>query len=177
MKTAFTFLEVIELIPLPIFLFSSTLIDQRIPHDWLGPFMAGSLVALLTTTILLYHQVLLNRLMVGINVYLVLGTIGLLTEHAWINQVYGTLKASGMLACIIIVGAVSLLVSPAGFIGITSPDRKMVTIFSFGLLLVSVLAFLLSFHFQGDRLYSELIPFLGLFAARKILQSRMPKPT
>ncbi|MDH5429606.1 MAG: hypothetical protein OEZ57_16425 [Nitrospirota bacterium] len=177
MKPSFTVFEILELIPLPIFLISAAWIDPQLPQDWLGPFVAGSLVAILTTTILLYNHVLLNRLMLGINLYLVIGSIGLVTQHAGINEVYGDLKASGMLAAIIIVGALSLVVSPAGFIGVLSQDRKMVVIFSLSLLLVAVLAFSASLYFQGDKLYSEIIPFLGLFAARKILHTKMPKPT
>lgn len=169
--------EFLELIPLPVFLITAAWIDPRIPQDWLGPFAAGSLVAILTTAILWYNHVLLNRLMLGINVYLVVGSIGLITKHTWINEVYGNLKASGMLVAIIIVGAISLVMTPAGFIGVTSPNRKIVTIFSVSLLLISVLAFSMSLYFQGNKLYSEVIPFLGLFAARKILHMKIPKPT
>jgi hypothetical protein len=115
--------------------------------------------------------------MLGINVYLVIGSVGLITKHAWINEVYGNLKASGMLVAIIIVGAISLVMTPAGFIGVPSPNRKMVIILSVSLLLISVLAFSMSLYFQGNKLYSEVIPFLGLFAARKILHMRMPKTT
>ena len=175
MKPSFTVFEILELIPLPIFLVSAAWIDPNIPQDWLGPFVASSLVALVTITILLYNRVLLNRLMLGINLYLIIGSIGLLTEHVWINAVYGNLKASGMLAAIIIVGVISLVMSPAGFIGVTSQDRKAVTHYSLSLLLISALAFSVSLYFQGDKLYSEVIPFLGLFATRKILHTRMPK--
>lgn len=164
-----------EVIPLPIFLIYATRIDQSIPQDWLGPFVASSIAALITTTIALLSKVTLNRLMVGINLYLIMGSFALLTEHDWLNQVYGELEASGMLAWIIFVGVVSLLVSPAGFIGVPSQNRKLVSIFSLSLLLIAVIAFLASFFFQGNKLYSEVIPFLGLFATRKILHSKMTK--
>lgn len=124
MKKPLVILGFIEALPLPIFLLYASLIDQRFSHNWQGPFVASSIVAILTTTILLCNKALLNRLMIGINAYLIIGSLGQLSEHVWINQVYEKFEASGMLAWIIIVGVISLLISPAGFIGVKSQDKK-----------------------------------------------------
>jgi len=97
MKKPLFILGFIEALPLPIFLLYGSLIDQHFSHNWQGPLVAGSIVAILTTTILLWNKVLLNRLMIGINAYLITGSLGQLTEHIWINQLYEYLEASGML--------------------------------------------------------------------------------
>ena len=162
-----------EALPLPVFLLYAALIDQSIPHNWLDPFLASSSIAILTTTMLLINKVPLNRLVIGISLYLIIGCFALLTNHTWLNEMYGRLEASGMLASIIIVGVVSLLVNPAGFIGVKSPDRKKVVLFSLALLLVALLAFFLSFSLQGNKLYSEVLPFIGLFAIQGLLRSQM----
>jgi len=113
-----------EITPLPISLLYAAGIDQSITQHWQGPFVVSSIVAMITTTILRCNKVLLNRLMIGINAYLITGSLGLLTNPDWTHQVYEKLKASGMLTWIIIVGVISLLISPAGFIGVNSQGRK-----------------------------------------------------
>lgn len=166
----------LEASPLPIFLLYAAFIDQSINQNWEGPFVASSIVALFTTTILLWNRIRFNRLFIGINLYLLIGTVSLLTKHVWLNHVYEILKASGMLAGILIVGTCSLLFSPVGFIGIPSQDKKKVLTFSLYLLLIAGIAFVCSLYFQGNKILSELIPFIVLFSAQRKLQSNMMKP-
>jgi len=103
---------------------------------------------------LIWNKILLNRLIIGINVYLIVGSFGLLTGQVWLNQLYGNMGAAGMLAVITIVGVVSLALSPEGFIGITSHDRKRVIMFSLYLLVVAQVAFLCSYYFLFSREYT-----------------------
>jgi hypothetical protein len=173
MKKSLLTFGLIEATPLPIFLISAALIDQRMLQNWQGPYFTSSIAALLTTTFLIWNKVPLNRLIVGINVYLIVGSFGLLTEHTWLNQMYTKMAAAGMLAVIIIVGVVSLALNPAGFIGVTSHDRKKVVMFSLYLLVVALVAFLCSYYFQGNKMYSEYAPFMVLFAVQGMLKSKM----
>jgi len=175
MKNSCVIFGLIEAIPLPIFLIYAELIDQSISQDWQGPYFTSSIAVLLTTTFLIWNKILLNRLIIGINVYLIVGSFGLLTEQVWLNQLYGNMGAAGMLAVIIIVGVVSLALSPEGFIGSTSHDRKTVIMFSLYLLVVAQVAFLCSYYFQGNKMYSEYVPFMVLFAVQGILKSKMIK--
>jgi len=175
MKKSLVMFGIMEAIPLPIFLIHAGLIDQSISQNWQGPFVTSSIAALLTTTILMLNKVPLNRLFISINVYLIIGSVGLLTDQIWLNQLYGKMGASGMLAWMIIVGTVSLLLSPLGFIGIKSQDRKKVIIYSLYLLLVVQIAFLFSFYFKGNKIASEYIPFISLFAIQGILKSKAMK--
>ena len=177
MKKSLIIFSLIEATPLPIFLFFSAFIDQSINQNWQGPFVASSIVAILTTTVLLWNRIRLNRLFIGINLYLLIGTVALLTHHVWLNHMYEILKASGMLAGILIVGTCSLLFSPAGFIGISSQDRKQVIIFSLYLLLITGIAFLFSLYFQGNKILSQFIPFIALFSAQRKLQTSMIQAT
>lgn len=173
MKKPFFLFGIVEAIPLPIFLIYAALIDQSISQNWRGPYIASSIAALITTTILKFNRVLLNRLFIGINIYLITGSLGLITDQVWLNQLYGKMEASGMLAWIIIVGGVSMLLSPAGFIGIQFHDRKKIINFSLYLLFAALLAFLFSFYFQGSKIYSEYMPFIMLFATQSILKFKV----
>ena len=120
MKKSFVIFGIVEAIPLPIFLIYAGLIDQSIPQNRQGPYLTSSIAALRTTTLLILSRVPLNRLIIAINVYLITGSFILLTKQVWLNQLYRKNEAAGMLAVIIIVCVISLLLSPAGFIGIKS---------------------------------------------------------
>ena len=74
MKKSFVKLGLTEALPLPICLIYAGLIDQHIPQVWKGPYFTSSITALLTTTFLILNKVTLNRLLIGINVYLIIGS-------------------------------------------------------------------------------------------------------
>ena len=61
------------------------------------PYLASSILAIAVSAFLLYQNVILNRLFLGINVYFISGTLGLIVHWSWINHLYGVLQASGML--------------------------------------------------------------------------------
>ena len=173
MKNFFMILRLIETAPLPVFVLSASMIDQSITQNWQEPLVLSSITALFTTTLLLANRVPLNWVIMGMNIYFVIGSFALLTRHAWLIQAYTTLEASGLFIGVLLVGTITLLWSPTGFIGISSEDRKSVVLFSLYLLLATLAAFLVSFNFQGNKIFSEYIPFIGLFAARSFLRSKM----
>ncbi len=173
-KTLFLF-AIMEALPLSVFLIYATSIDKSNFLNWLGPYLAGSIVAVVTTAVLIMKKVPLNRLFIGINIYFLTGCYGLLANKVWLNQLYARMQASGMLAWIIIVGVVSLLLSPAGFIGIKSSNRKKIIAFSLYLLLIAQLAYLVSLYFKGNKILSEFVPFIVLFATQGLLKSKLLK--
>lgn len=169
-STRLNLTKILESIPLPIFLIYSATIDKSLSQNWLGPYLASSIAALLATAILISKKIQLNRLFIGINLYLLSGSIGLLANLVWLNQLYGHLEAAGMLAWVIFVGLSSIGISPSGFIGVYSKDRKKIVISSLYLLLATLTALLVSLHFQGHWLYSNALPFVSLFAMHSMLK-------
>jgi hypothetical protein len=144
-------------------------------------------LGVLTTVWLLYVSAPINRLFIGINLYLVSGSAGLLFELNWLNQLYAQLQAAGMLAWIILVGVVTILFSDKGFIDVEYRTRKKVVIISLSLLLGAVMAFLMSFTFSSvsgsvsgsavsaaSRFLAELVPFVFLFSLQGFLKSKFP---
>ena len=164
---------VVEALPLPVFLICTGLIQPGASQDWLVPYLAATLTALATTLWLLSRQVTLNRLFIGINAYLLSGAIGLLTHQTWLNNLYGHLQAAGMLGWIVLVGALTTALSPVGFVGIRARTRRSTFIYSLLLLAVALAAFLTSYYFRGSKIFSELVPFIALFAAHSRLKSKL----
>jgi len=168
-------LTILEAIPLSAFLLYIRNIDTEIPQNWEAPFIISGLMVLIVIIFFLYRKILFNRILLGINIYLLCGGMAFITHQWWLNRLYDTLQASGMLLLIIITGILSIFLSSKGFIGANSPDKKNVKRFSVYLLLCSVFAFAISFGFRGSRILSELVPFIGLFFFQSLLKRRLAK--
>ncbi len=166
-------LNILEAVPLIVFLISVSFIDTTVPMNWQGPFVLSGSVALSVILIFLYKKLLLNRIFLGINLYLFSGGLAFITHQWWLNRIYDSLQASGILIWVIGVGVITTLISPKGFIGIESPEKNNMKKYSFFLLTASVIAFAVSFGFQGNRILSESIPFVGLFLVHGSLKARL----
>jgi len=166
-------LTYLEALPLALFLLYIRQIDTELPTEWQGPFVAGGIAALGVILLFLHRKQVFNRLLLGINLYLISGGLAFITHQWWLNRIYCQLQASGMLLWIIATGIASLLISSRGFIGVDSPDAGGIRTCSFYLLLVSILAFALSFGFRGNPMLSETVPFLGLFLARNTMKTKL----
>ncbi len=164
--------SLIEAVPLILFLTYYRVVEPVTPQDWLVPYLAGAMAAVLTTLISRIKGVSLNPVFIGINFYLLSGCLGLVTKQTWLNELYGSLQASGMLAWVIIVGVASLLFSPAGFIGIDSRNRQIIVAYSVYLLIIAIVAFLMAYLFRTYRIFAETVPFVILFVAYGVLKSR-----
>lgn len=76
---------------------------------------------------------------------------------------------TGVLAAILIGGAVQIIVSPRRFIGVMGAPLSPSLI----LLAVAALGFLWSAAFAGDRILSIALPIAALFSARHLLRARI----
>lgn len=172
MEGRFVVTNIVEAGPLILFLIYYKIVEPATPQDWLLPYLASAVIAVLTMFVLRIKGVSLNPLFVGINLYLLSGSLGLVIGLDWLNQLYGSLQSSGMLAWIIVAGVISLFFSPGGFIGINSKNRQVVFIYSVYLLIIVVVTFLLAYYFRSSRILSEIVPFTILFLGHAVLKSR-----
>jgi intracellular septation protein A len=163
----------IESVPLIVFLLFYKFTDPVLPHDWAAPYLAGAVAGVLIMIFLRVTGSSLNPIFIGINIYFVSGFLGLMFEQTWLIQLYRTLRASGMLAWIVISGVVSICLSPTGFIGIASKHKHLVNAYSVYLLVVAIGACLLAYWFRTNHLFSETVPFALLFLGYGILKMRI----
>ena len=175
MRTRHLLVNLIEAGPLLFFLVCYRLVEPSSPQDWLVPYLGSAVLAVFTMTLLQMKGISLNPVFIGIDAYLICGGLGLVTRQSWLNQLYAYLQSSGMLAWIVVVGAVYLLFSPKGFIGIDSKNRQIVAEYSVYLLIIAIFTFSLAYLFQSKQLISEFVPFVILFAGQGALKSRAKK--
>jgi len=166
-------IRLLETVPFSLFLLFVRNMDTHLPQNWRLPFLVSGGAALGVILFFVYRRLIFNRLLLGINLYLMGGTIGFLTGYWWLNNLYRHLQASGLLAWIFLTGLVATLFSPHGFTGSVFTDSSSVKKQSAFLLLCTGVSFTLSYTFRGDRLLSETLPFAGLFILQAILKARL----
>ncbi len=165
----------IEAIPITLFLAYIRRIDTQVPENFKGPFTISAAAAVLLICILVYKKQPLNRLFLGINLYLISGGAAFITHQYWLNRIYDDLQASGMLLWIIGVGVVTTLLSPRGFINTASSDKKRVKTKSLFLLLFASIAFAVAFLFRTNKLFPEFVPFVCLFLLQNHTEDKLNK--
>lgn len=170
-------MKLTEAIPLAIFMIYMSQIDTQIPENWESVFITSGLAATTVMALFLMKEKMFDRVFLGINLYLVSGGLAILTHQWWVNRMYDHLHASGVILWITAVGMITTFLSPAGFVGINSPDTNRVKKFSFILLLYCILAFVVSFLGRGSELFSQIVPFTGLFLLQGVLKEKLIKTT
>ncbi len=168
-------LKPMEFLPLTLFLLLVRAMDTTVPQNWKLPFVTAGILALFVTLVMLLKRVPVNRIFLGINLHLGSGALAFISHQWWLNDLYDRLQASGMLAWVCIVGVVTTLLAPSGFINSHCSRKDPILRFSIYLLGFSLAAFAVSFAFQGNRVMSEMVPFIGLFTTQSVLQSRLSK--
>ncbi len=160
--------SLIESIPLTFFLVYIQCVEIKVSHDWLLPYLLASIAAVLSTAYLLWKGVVLNRLIVGINLYFFSGLVGLVFGWVWLNQLYGELRGLGMLYWIFAVGCVSSCYGRFGFLGVESTAR--LSLAHWLLLFMCIPALAMAMYFSGNSFWGEWFPFIFLFFMRGLLR-------
>lgn len=162
----------IEAWPLCTFLIYINLHPPVLGYEWFAPYLLGSILAVPVTALVIYQGLPINRIFMGIHLYFISGSLGLLLGWEWLNRFYGELDAAGMLLCIIILGLASLM-SRGGFVGAQQAPRVQVLRASLVLVFGAIGAFMLSYYTQGNKLWAEFVPFIALFILQRALQARL----
>ena len=168
-------MKIFETIPLMIFLGYIRIIDTQIPGNWELPFIVSGLAAVIVIILYLYKKILLDRIFLGFNLYFISGGLAFITHQYWLNRIYGQLHASGLLLWVVVTGIFTIFFSSSGFIGVESSDTNSIKKYSYYLLFFSIIAFSLSFFCRGNRVFSELVPFISLYVLQSALKDKLVK--
>ena len=167
-------MKILEAIPLLIFVVYIKLINTASLENWRSPFVIGGTAALIVILLFFYKKIIFDRMLLGVNLYLISGSLAFITRQLWLAGIYNQLQASGMILWIIATGITAIFLSPKGFIGVDSSDKNSIKKYSIYLLLFSVIAFTVSFRMRGNILFSELVPFTCLFLLQRLFKN-LPK--
>jgi hypothetical protein len=169
------FWRLVESSPLAVFLLYLAFARPQLPQAWRAPYYLCASLALLTLGALRAAGVAHSRIYLALNCYFISGALALAVNWQPINQWYGSVEAAAMLCWVSVVGAVSTVVSPAGFVGVAAGTGKHTRSASLILLGVAILATTLSFATIGQPLWHAYVPFIALFSAQSLLRARLRK--
>lgn len=160
-----------ELLPLQVFAIATRLAGDD-PERALLPYGLGALCAVLCMAVLLWRRVLFDRLLLGVNISIVLGGLGLYARTPGLMHMLADLRAAGVFVIILLTAGVTYLARPSALLdmprGNAEPwDRYMLyAIFA---------AFVLAFLTRSQPLLSGML-LAGLFIVRGSLQQAARTP-
>lgn len=164
----------LQFFPLTIFVYVAFSHGQPQAEDWLNAFLAGGAIAGLQLILanILSRGHPLSRLLLGVNVYLIMGGIAVLTNQLVVLYILNDLRESGIFLTILVVGVLTTLGSKAGFVGEENRlDPPQVKRYSLGLLVLTSIATAASFYFRGYLIFSAVIPLITLTVANKLIKN------
>lgn len=139
--------------------------DERFVHA----FKVASVVALLELVALLAREVPANRLIMGANLWLIVGGAAAFGEQWWLLRIYQHFGEASLFASMLLVGAVAMWRTPAGFIGQVGA-RRLVLQRSWLLLLAVVLALGVAMYFRGNVKLAAVLPVIALSWLNRLLR-------
>lgn len=167
----------LQFLPLSIFVIYAYWDGPPNTARWLNAFTVGGIAAVLHTSGFALFSKTINRLILGANVYLIVGGFLALMHVLPALRLLNDMREAGVMTCIAIVGFVTTFFSPAGFIGLEHPDRRRVVLYSALLLLMSLVASFASFYNRGNTTVAAVIPIIILSIANRVFISRIRRAT
>jgi hypothetical protein len=143
------------------------------PSDWLNAFLFGGAAAVFQTMLLIFfsHGYPLNRIILGVNLYLIVGGAAVLTGQMALLETFNSLKESGIFLCMLVIGVVTTTASKAGFVGAAGIFKpRDIRYYSIWLLFFVFVAVVASFWFRGQMMISAAIPLIALSVATRFFK-------
>ena len=136
-------------------------------------FKASSLLAVAELALLLARKAPANRLILGANMWLLAGGAAAFAQQWWWLRIYQQLGEASLFLAMLLVGIVSTLFTPSGFIAKLGPK---VSVQRSSLLLLAAVgcALVVAVYFRGNVKYAAVIPVIVLSWLNRWLRHRVP---
>ena len=172
-------LKFLEFVPLILYYtFARPATDDSAGQQWEIAFTFSGVLSVVTLSVLLRHKTyILNRVMLGANLFLISGAVAVLLRLSPLLDLYGHMDPAPLFAWVLAVGMATSLFSPHGFVGSPDSDGKRKHLHSALLLAAAVVALVISVLLRGQMFYADILPFIGLFIINDRLQSYIPQNT
>ncbi len=140
---------------------------------WMLAFQYAALAAVGQLVIVLPQRRPANRLILGASLYLIAGGLAAVTQQIWLLRIYRDFQESAIFGCMLLVGTLTTVFSPVGYVGAASPEPTKVRRASIVLLVATLLALGCSIQFRGNRQLAAVWPIVGLAIVQRVLASRI----
>jgi alpha-beta hydrolase superfamily lysophospholipase len=163
----------------PLSVFATYAFWEGVPTGarWIAAFELAAGAAVLQFALLWPRRGPTNRLVLGVNLYLLTGGAAALTRQWWVLETYGRLQESGIFLFILGVGLVTTVATRAGFVAVVDASAGAARRASLWLAAATLGAAVVAHAFQGRRLWSAVAPMIVLAALQGALAGRLRAPT
>ncbi|EPR42269.1 hypothetical protein dsx2_0196 [Desulfovibrio sp. X2] len=159
----------LELLPLAVFALTWRLPETLEPDGWILPYSLGALCALACITVLLWRKVLLDRILLGMNLSIVLGALGLFGGTPGLPHLMADIRGAGFFVIILMTAGVTYLMRPAALLDMESVKRGASEPWDRYMLFATFAAFVLAFALRESPVLSAML-LGGLFVVRASLR-------
>ncbi len=172
MKTNPVWAELIQLVPV-ITLAISFVVGGNVDLERVAPlFVVAALLTVPVHALVAWRGFRANPILLGTALWLWLGALGFNAPLAPLARLLGEIQATGLFLGALLVGLVTTLTSPAGYLGLEArPDavRKA----SIGLLALTVVAIVWAWTFRDNVRLGGGLPFIALNVTRRVVIARL----
>ncbi|UXI66203.1 hypothetical protein [Tahibacter amnicola] len=165
--------SLVQFFPLSLFATYAYWMGEPSPDRWLVAFQLGALAAAAQLAVLVRRTSPANRLILGANLYLLLGGAAVCFQQWWFLQMLDTLHESAILLCMLGVGVVTTIATPGGFVAVADAGPSAIRRASLWLLAATVAACGVAFLFRGNRTLAAAVPIIALALAQRWLSHRV----
>jgi hypothetical protein len=179
MKTIFDVGRVLlQFFPLSVFFKMAHLNGPPQAADWMHAYQWGGAAAILQFALSMFfsqgHP--LNRIILGVNLYLMIGGVAVVTNQLALLEMLNNLKERAIFLCLLIVGILTTFASKAGFVGaIETSMKRDIRTYSIWLILLTCAALAASFWFKGQIIFSAAAPLIMLSVATRLFKRRLQR--
>lgn len=172
-------LKFLEFVPLILyFTFTGAATAESAGRQWEIAFIFSGILSVVTLSVLRRHNAyVLNRIMLGANLFLISGAVAVLLRLSPLLDLYRRINPVPLFAWVLAVGIATSLFSSRGFVGSLDRHTPKKHLHSALLLAAALAALGISVFLRGQRFYADILPFIGLFIVNDQLQPKHPKRT
>jgi hypothetical protein len=132
-------------------------------------FKVGAVIAAFELAVLFWRREPANRLIIGANLWLLVGGVAAILEQWWLLKGYQKIGEAGLFVAMLAVGLLTTAISPSGFIAATG-QRSRVLWSSAALVAAVLLALVAALHFRGDVRLAAVLPVIALSWLNRLLR-------
>lgn len=165
--------HIVQFLPLTVFLYISRKYGFA-NETWEVAFISSALLGILQLIILMWLVgSRLNRLIAGVNLFLVTGGIAFYFDITFLKNIMGYLQEAGIVFFVGVVSFLSILFTPTGIfedkVSANNREKEFSWYFFTGLIIV----FAWAFYFRGNILVAGAIPFVTLIVCKATLKNKI----
>lgn len=165
-------------IPLIVFAWFSRLCGLSPEMSWMYSFYAGAALAIAQLAYAFYRKIEFDYIAIATDAFLIYGAAGFLA-FPFLLAPYAYFKQSVIFLWVIIIGFITALTRPEGFLQVsshhyfTAKSRYGSTILLTLSLICFVVSFILTKYFQLSTTIAVILPFICLLIARNTVRNRI----